>query len=205
MINHSNLSTINEIQQQAVHIISEFQQHASHLNFPPLEWTFIKEFDNPRLQYSDDNNKSIQVEEHEGTLHLTIYSENLLVVRSDAASKSSADCRRPGPATGKNNRNIYSAAKCYQRRVGSRPAEVQKRLKHHLVFHIQTGKHYAKDCIRCGYHFIVMRCWTNKGQGDMDLPNPKTSCRICGISFSVRLKLTSFVPMYRCTEAGQQT
>jgi len=84
MINHSNLTTINEIEQQAEHIISEFRQQASHLNFPPLEWSFIKEFNNPRPLHNDDNDKSIRVEEHYGALHLYIYPENLLGISHDA-------------------------------------------------------------------------------------------------------------------------
>lgn len=84
MINHSNLTTISEIEQQAEHIISEFRQQAPHLNFPLFECFFIKEIDKLRFLDSDDNDKSIQVEEHDGGLHLYIYSENLLGISYDA-------------------------------------------------------------------------------------------------------------------------
>lgn len=84
MSNYSNLTSVNDIEQHAGQIINEFQQHASHLNIPPLECSFSEEIDPPRRRYGDDNDKSIQVAEQDGVVHLIINSENLLGIPRDA-------------------------------------------------------------------------------------------------------------------------
>ena len=83
MITHSYLMTSNEIEQQAAHIIREFLQHAAPPNCPPVEWAFIKEADSG-LRQGADNSQSIKVVERDGTLHLSICSEDFLGIQDGA-------------------------------------------------------------------------------------------------------------------------
>jgi hypothetical protein len=84
MITDSYLTTSNEIEQQAVHIIREFLHHAAAPNCPPLEWTFIKEADSPGLRQGAVNSQSIKVVKLNGTLHLSICSEDFIGIPAGA-------------------------------------------------------------------------------------------------------------------------
>ena len=84
MISHSYLTTSNEIEQQAIHIIREFLHHAAAPNCPPVEWTFIKKADSLGLRQGAVNGQSIKVVERNGTLHLSICSEDFIFIPAGA-------------------------------------------------------------------------------------------------------------------------
>ncbi len=77
MITHSPLTAPYDIQHQADLIIQEFLQHAASQNPPPVDWTFIKKSASPRRQDAGSR-QSIRVAERNGTVHLSICSDDLL-------------------------------------------------------------------------------------------------------------------------------
>ena len=81
MISHSCLATSKEIEQHTVHAIDEFLQHVPPSDCPPVEWTFIKKTDYHR---SANNNQSIHVVKLNGTLHLSICSEDFIGITAGA-------------------------------------------------------------------------------------------------------------------------
>jgi hypothetical protein len=78
MTTNSYLTTSKEIEQYAVHLMQEFLQNPAPLNYLPVEWVFIKKTDNFSLRQGANNNQSIMVVERDGTLHLSICSEDFL-------------------------------------------------------------------------------------------------------------------------------
>lgn len=78
MTTNSYLTTSKEIEQYAVHLMQEFLQNPAPLNYLPVEWVFIKKTDNSSLRQGANNNQSITVVERDGTLHLSICSEDFL-------------------------------------------------------------------------------------------------------------------------------
>jgi hypothetical protein len=81
MITDSYLTTSNEIEQYTVHAIDEFLQHVPPSNCLPVKWTFIKKTDYP---HSASNNQSIHVVKLNGTLHLSICSEDFIDIPAGA-------------------------------------------------------------------------------------------------------------------------
>lgn len=75
---YSNLVTIDEVEQQASDIISDFLQQASFLDSPSVEYSLNKEPGYPGLRHNAESDHSIRVTERDGTFHLAICSEDLL-------------------------------------------------------------------------------------------------------------------------------
>lgn len=84
MITDSCLTTSNEIEQYTVLAIDEILQHVPPSNCLPVKWTFIKEADSPGLRQSAVNGQSIKVTEQNGTLHLSICSEDFIGIPTGA-------------------------------------------------------------------------------------------------------------------------
>lgn len=77
MIHKSILTTKDEIRQQAVNIISDFIEHAAHLNCPSVECSFIDRRD-------VENNQSVRITKRNDTFFLAICSDDILGIPSGA-------------------------------------------------------------------------------------------------------------------------
>jgi hypothetical protein len=84
MINTS-LKTACEIEQKAVNITREFLQYVGPPNNYPVEWPLIKKTSCHILGKCSDSSKSIKVfMETGGTLHISIYPDNILGIPAGA-------------------------------------------------------------------------------------------------------------------------
>lgn len=81
---HSDLMTIDDIEQQTLHIVSDFLQQISLSDCPEVNCSFINQPDGQGLQQNVAAQDSIRVEQRGGKIHLSICTGNLLGIPTGA-------------------------------------------------------------------------------------------------------------------------
>lgn len=75
---HSSILTTKEIEQQAVNIVSDFLQQFSPPARPKVSYSFIREPESGDHQLHTHNEQSVQVEQRDGKIHLSVHTDYLL-------------------------------------------------------------------------------------------------------------------------------
>lgn len=84
LINHSNLKTIVEIEQQTVDFVSDFLQQVSCPDCPKVNYSFINQPDCQALQQNADYQHSIRVEQRDNKIQLSVWTSNLVGIPAGA-------------------------------------------------------------------------------------------------------------------------